>query len=482
SYFSFGSKEQTMNKKAITLICIFILLASLQIACSFSDVISSSGNDRPQIPPQESGESQPQPPDQKEEGDSQAVSNSQPEADQSSCTKTFTGSTNLVDGQEFEAGDTIQVIFTLTNTGTCTWNTAYSLVSIGGDFSPASNNLALGSNVIPGESVQLEASYTAPSQAGPYLSIWKMEDSVGGVFGQIDPPGSPIRIKVRSITSGNPQPTPTPNPTPEPQIPPETNPDASLEMDGVTLMEDHCYDLTSGAEVDCNDNKAHIRYSHATYGPFAGHNMTGGQNTDLSPNQNDEPEKSDCENASYAPLPHSVEEGKFFCFKIESVLSTVYGWIRIVSYNDNGVTFDFLTFKADPPIVTVNTNLFVETQGQQLTILEGECYDIHNGQKNTSCSGIFAGFLYEEVTKKSLQVMQINPNEAYFAVAMSSEPSKSDCQNASYNTTPIWPIQETNYYCYQFVPGSTAYYGWLRPTSFNSSGMTFDYLTWQTSP
>jgi len=472
-----------MNKKAITLICIFILLASLQIACSFSDLINGGGDDRPQILPQDSGESQPQPPDQGAEQVSPVENNTQSPADQSSCTKTFAGSTNLSEGEEFQSGDLIQVIFTVVNTGTCTWDSGYSLIQIGGDLSPSSSSLALSGDVAPGGSVQLSVEYTAPNQPGPYLSVWKMEDSEGGIFGQTDPPDFPLRIKIRTITSGNPQPTATPNPTPGPQTTPESsNPDASLEMDGVTLLEDHCYNLTSGTEVDCNDSKAHIRYSHTTNGPFAGHNMTGGQNTDLSPNQNSEPLKSNCETASYAPLPHSVEEGKFFCFEISSVTSTIYGWIRIESFNDNGVTFDFLTFKADPPIVTVNTNLFVETQGQQITLMEGQCYDVWTGQKNIGCSGIFAGFLFEEVTKKSLQVSQISTNEIYFAAAMNSEPNKTDCMNASYSTTPIWPIQATSYYCYQFVPGSDVYYGWLRPTSFNLGGLTFDSLTWETSP
>jgi hypothetical protein len=478
----FRSKEQTMNKKAITLICIIILLATLQLACSFSDILGGSGEDRPTVPPQDSGEFQPQPPAEEDQSTSDAE-NSQPEADQTSCSKSFSASSNITEGQQFEAGDIIQVTFTLTNTGTCTWNSGYRLITVGGDFSPSSSDLPLLSEVNPGETIQVGTEYTAPSQEGVYLSIWKMEDDNGGVFGLEDPPSAPQRVKIRVIPSGSPQVTPNPTPTPQP-APQGSNPDASLEMDGATLLDDHCYDLRNGIEVDCNDSNAHIRYSYDTNGPFAGHNMTGGQNTDLSLNQNDEPVKSDCEGASYAPLPHSVEEDMFFCFKIESIASTIYGWIRIDSYNDNGVTFDFLTFKANPPLVTTipNTNLFVESQGEQITMLEGECYDVWNGQKNSSCSGIFAGFLFEEVTKKSMQVSQISPNEMEFSAAMSSEPTKSECMNASYSASPIWPIQSTSYYCYQFVPGTNAYYGWLRPTSFNLGGLTFDYLTWETAP
>ena len=181
-------------------------------------------------------------------------------------------------------------------------------------------------------------------------------------------------------------------------------------------------------------------------------------------------------------MPHFIETNEYLCFKIETIASTTYGWMRVTHYNDDGVTFDFDLIGSGAPLVTTipNTNLFVESQGQQLTLTEGGCYDVWNGEKNLGCSGIFAGFLFEEVTKKSLQVSQITPNEMFFAAAMSSEPTKSDCTSASYSTTPIWPIQATSYYCFQFVPGTGTYYGWLRPTSFNLGGITFDYLTWET--
>ena len=473
-----------MNKKAITLICIVLLIASLQLACSLTDMIGSWGEEVEPDPPRDSGVSQPKPEDQAEDQSTSEEQIPLPAADQPSCTKAFAGTINLSEGQEFQSGETVQVIFTLVNTGTCTWDSAYSLVEVGGDLTPSSSHLTLPSEATTGESVQLQMEYTAPAQPGPYLAVWKMADPQGGVFGKNDPPNAPLKIAIRSIPSGNPQPNPTatPNPVPTPnpglQPTPVNNTYTSLEMDGVTLLEGHCYDLNNGEEVGCNDSKADLKYQYS----FLGAKMVGINDTDLGSNQDDEPDKTTCESASYAPLPHSILDGKFFCFKIDPVISTVYGWIRIVRFDEGGVTFDFLTFKADPPEVAVNTNLFVETQGDQITLLEGECFDVQNGEINGSCSGIFVGFLYEEVTKKSLQVMQINPNQAYFAAAMSSEPSKSDCQNVSFSTTPIWLIQETSYYCYKFIPGSTAYYGWLRPTSFNSNGMTFDYLTWKAAP
>lgn len=474
-----------MNKKAITLVCITLLIASLQLACSFTDLIGNWAEKSDTVLDPDSDMSQSNSGDQDEgQSDSEDGQFPLPAADQSSCTKAFAGSINLSEGQEFQSGETIQVVFTLVNTGTCTWDSGYSLIEVGGDLSPSSDHLTLTGDVASGESVQLQVEYTAPAQPGPYLAVWKMADPQGGVFGKNDPPDAPLKVAIRSIPSGNQQPNPTttPNPTPTPnpgpQPTPVNNPNASLEMDGVTLLEGHCYDLNNGAEVGCNDSKADIKYQYS----FLGAKMVGINDTDLGSNQDDEPDKTGCENAAYAPLPHSILEEKFFPFKIDPVISTVYGWIRIERFDESGVTFDFLTFKADPPEVMVNTNLFVETQGDQITLLGGQCFDVQNGEINGNCSGIFAGFLFEGVTKKSLQVMQVNPNQATFGSAMSSEPSKSDCQNASYSTTPIWPIQEISYYCYQFVVGPTAYYGWLRPTSFNSNGMTFDYLTWKASP
>jgi len=460
-----------MNKKAITLICIFLLLASLQLACSFSEYLGNLGQGEVHSSPQENlslGSTDQQDPS----GQDLDPGSSHPAGNPANCTQSFAASTNTSEGQEFQAGDIIQVSITLINTGTCSWDAAYSLIEMGGDLSPSSSSLALSGAVAAGDSVQLQTSYTAPSQAGVYLSIWKMQDPQGIVFGLNDPPDTPLRTKIRVIPSGNPQPAATPSPTQQPQ-----NNNSSAEM---TLLEDQCFDFNSGSVVDCSASSADFRYS---YNPLGGMLYKANYNT-FGGSQTQEPDKSACQGASYLGMPFPIPEGKYICFRIETVASTVFGWMYIERLNEDGLTFEFSLFDADPPAVApiLNTSLFVESQGEQITLLEGECYDIWNGQKNSSCSGTFAGFLFEAVTKKNLQTSQINPNEIKFSAAMSSQPDKSDCQNASYNTNPIWPISSTSYYCYQFVPGTTVYYGWLRPTSFNLGGLTFDYLTWVSSP
>ena len=458
-----------MNKKAIYLFIVFVLLASLQLACSFSDLLGNLGQEADQsasqvsIPqgnhPSQSGEDQ-----ESSSNDESDQGDSHPAADQSNCTKSFTGSMNISEGQEFEDGDIVQVIFTLINTGNCTWDTGYSLINVGGDLSPSSNSLSISSEVAPGNSIQLQVYYIAPSQVGSYLSVWKMQDADGGVFGLGDPPDAPLRIKIRIVPSGSPQPIPN----------------SQVSGDQFTMLKDECFDFSSDSVVDCTDSSADFMYNpnHPVFGELTRYNDNA-----FGENHTNEPDVNICQNDSYAPMPHFIEVNEYLCFKIETLASTTYGWMRVTHYNDDGLTFDFDLLGSGPPLVTTvpNTNLFLETQGQQITLTEGQCYDVWNGEKNLDCSGTFAGFLFEEVTKKSMQVSQISPNEMQFSAAMSSEPTKSECMSASYSSTPIWPIQATSYYCYQFVPGSNAYYGWLQPTSFNLGGLTFDYLTWESS-
>jgi len=461
-----------MNKKTITLISIITLLASLQLACSFSDMLGNLGQENGQ-PVSQSNSLQRSHPSQ--DGDEEQdpaqdeleQENPNPTATPSGCVNSFTGSSNIPDGSEYQAGDAVETSLTLTNTGTCSWNSAYSLSVVGGDLIPSSEDLPVVALVAPGESIMVGVEFSAPAQDGVYLSAWKMVNGDGDIFGMDIPQDAPLRIKIRVISSGNPQ--PTPNPTQSPQA----------SGDQFTMLAGECFDYNSDAVADCNGNSVDFKYTPTH--PL-GELLRNNDNT-FGENHTSKPDLSTCETDSYITLPHEIQENEYLCFKIETLASTTYGWMRITNYNDDGMTFDFEILGSGSPLATAvpNTTLFVESQGEQITLLEGQCYDVWNGEKNSSCSGIFAGFLFEEVTKKSLQVSQISPNEMYISAAMTSKPTKSDCMSASYSTTSIWPIQATSYYCYQFVPGTGTYYGWLRPTSFNLSGLTFDYLTWETS-
>ncbi len=126
----------------------------------------------------------------------------------------------------------------------------------------------------------------------------------------------------------------------------------------------------------------------------------------------------------------------------------------------------------------------IQSQGEQVTMLTDECYDLHNGGV-IGCTEPYAIFTYHQTTKKSLQVMEIKGLDpsVRFAAAVSDEPSKADCEAViGSGSTVIWPLEDTSYYCYTYTPGMVTYVGWLRPTAHNTNGMTFDYRTWEAMP
>ena len=464
-----------MKKNILILTSVVCVLVLAQLACSLPDLSGAQVDDSQPVNPSEgqtpvapeAGEAQPTlAPTQSGQGNPQGNQQSQ-------CQDGFIENTNIANGQTFQPDESFQVTWTLENTGDCTWDSGYSLKLIGGEIITSENLLSLNSSVSPGDSITLAVDMQAPSSPGNYISAWKMQDGEGHLFGQNAHPNSPSRIAIKVIPTGN----QGNNPTPEP----EENPDMHISGSGQTLLDGQCFDLNSGQEVDCNDSTVDIRYQ---YSSMLGSKIFGQNDTVMSGNLDDEPDKAYCENASYAPLPHTVLEEKFFCFEINTIIKTTYGWILVERFDEDGITFDFMTFTSNmPEMLPINPNsLFVESQGTQVTILTNECFDVQNGQLNEQCTGVFAGFLYEETTKHSLTVMQIKPNEVSFSAVMSSEPSKTDCESASYNQSPVWPISKEEYYCYKFTPGMITYFGWIRPTQFNNDGMTFDYLTWQAMP
>lgn len=415
------------------------------------------------------GNNQPGQGNNQPEGNNQPGGNQQPQVGPP-CQDGFKANSNITNGQVFEPDEVFQVTWTLENTGDCTWDTGYVLKMRGGDIIIAESELAVSSTVNPGGTVTLSVDMQAPSTPGNYVSVWKMTDGQGHAFGLDSPQNSPLKVAIRVIPSSN-----SSNPTPE------ANPDVSVSGNGQTLLDGQCFDLNSGQEVNCNDSAADVMYQ---FNPVTSGKFHSQNNTSLGNNRDDEPDKAICEAETYPALAHPALEDKYFCFQINNVITTIYGWMRVERFDQDGVTFDFMTFTVDmPEAQPINPGmLFVENQGDQVTMLTDECFDVQNGQLNQQCSGIFSGFKFEETSKRNITVMQINPLEITFAAAVSAEPNKSDCESAAYNQSPIWPISQTDYYCYTFTSGIHTYYGWLRPTQFDSNGITFDYLTWQAMP
>lgn len=90
------------------------------------------------------------------------------------------------DGSQVVAGSTFQMTWTVKNTGTTKWTTAYQLRYWAGEKfgSPATVNLP--KEVNPEEQMDITVSLTAPRNTGEYHGIWVLSTAEGANFYPLD--------------------------------------------------------------------------------------------------------------------------------------------------------------------------------------------------------------------------------------------------------------------------------------------------------
>ena len=80
--------------------------------------------------------------------------------------------------------------WSMRNAGSCTWTSDYSLVWTGGDMKGPSNTVPLTTtNILPGQTVHVSVTLTAPDNFIKYRSFWKLMNKSGKVFGIMDNTG-----------------------------------------------------------------------------------------------------------------------------------------------------------------------------------------------------------------------------------------------------------------------------------------------------
>jgi hypothetical protein len=95
----------------------------------------------------------------------------------------FIKDVTIADGTTFSPGAEFTKIWRLKNTGSCTWNSSYSLVFTSGDRMRTSRSVPLPGNVRPGESVDLAVDLLAPADEGRYRGYWMLSNADGETFG-----------------------------------------------------------------------------------------------------------------------------------------------------------------------------------------------------------------------------------------------------------------------------------------------------------
>ena len=95
----------------------------------------------------------------------------------------FVSDVTYPDGSTVARGSTFTKIWRVKNTGTCTWNTSYTLVYVSGEKFSAPNSVTVPGNVGPGQSVDIPVNLTAPNNPGNYTGYWRLRNASGVLFG-----------------------------------------------------------------------------------------------------------------------------------------------------------------------------------------------------------------------------------------------------------------------------------------------------------
>ena len=401
---------------------------------------------------------------------------------QQGCTDSFAinGAPSIAPGQEFETGEAFQVDWPVVNTGTCTWSATYSLVMIGGEEMGASSPIALGSQVAPGDSVTLSVQMAAPAQAGEYVSAWKIANDDGQQFGKDNPPNAPLRVAISVVEPAASSPS---GPEVARAFPLNT---VAYGTDQSLTMGVQCFDLAEGETVSCLGSEADFKY---TYAGGQGGNILPLNGTEFSGSMADKPGEADCEAETYygltlqLPLPVESSTGQYYCYHTDYQGDTAYGWLQPTDFGMLSITFDYQTYEPDETAFTpgqaipIPVSPLVHSQGEQKTILIDKCFDMFEGEK-AACNGSEADWKFRETD--NLQVWALNGAE--WGIGYSEEqPSKSTCQAKDYlsGATYLHAQYATKYFCIRMDYNGGTIYGWIRPTSFNTGGVTFDWTTYR---
>ena len=118
----------------------------------------------------------------------------------------FIADVTIPDGQIVSAGGSFVKTWRVKNVGTCTWDSAYTIVFVAGEQMGAPSP-ALIPQAAPGATIDISLSMVAPASAGGHSSGWRLRASNGAQFG-------PTLTAVITVPGPPPPPGATPTHTP----------------------------------------------------------------------------------------------------------------------------------------------------------------------------------------------------------------------------------------------------------------------------
>jgi hypothetical protein len=96
---------------------------------------------------------------------------------------TFNSDVTVQDGEEIAAGTPFTKTWRITNSGSCAWTTAYTVVFASGDQMGGASGTPLSAAVAVGANADISVELTAPSTPGTYSGYWSIVNPAGTAFG-----------------------------------------------------------------------------------------------------------------------------------------------------------------------------------------------------------------------------------------------------------------------------------------------------------
>jgi hypothetical protein len=256
---------------------------------------------------------------------------------------------NVEDGTEMEPGQRFTKIWRLTNAGTCTWSREYQAIWFFGTKMGDMVAVPLVKNVVPGESIEIEAEMVAPQAPGLYRSDWKLMNNQGETFG-IGPTGSStfwVQIQVVQPPTGTPAPTTLPTETlqltasPDETTTPSPVSEISLSARLILALND-TLDLNTG-EIN-SQSGVDISYQPDDLGNNWIAPING---TIIGVYGSDEPSRDICMLATMSSAPiavGSIPTGTVLCYRTDIGLP---GALKLIAYaeSDSSIEIDIITWE-----------------------------------------------------------------------------------------------------------------------------------------
>lgn len=95
---------------------------------------------------------------------------------------TFIADVTVEDGTIIQPGERFVKTWRVRNSGTISWTEQYALRFFSDDRMEGPNSVPLGRKVVPGETVEVSVTLTAPQTPGRYRSTWELCDAAGKLF------------------------------------------------------------------------------------------------------------------------------------------------------------------------------------------------------------------------------------------------------------------------------------------------------------